>query len=51
MLLELNKEFNIVDIFAYADDIAICLCSTNQLRNIKTIELEFKSRHTNNYDY
>ena len=33
MLLELNREFNIEDIFAYADDIALCIYSVNQLRN------------------
>lgn len=33
MLLELNREFNIEDIFAYADDIAVCIYSVNQLRN------------------
>ena len=33
MLLELKREFNIEDIFAYADDITLCIYSVNQLRN------------------
>jgi len=33
MLLELNRELNIEDIFAYADDIAVCIYSVNQLRD------------------
>jgi len=39
LLRKLNREFNIEDIFAYADDRAICIYSMNELRKaIKIIE-------------
>jgi hypothetical protein len=37
LLKKLNREFNIEDIFAYADDIAICVYSIHQMR--KAIEI------------
>ena len=37
MMRLLNREFTIEDIFSYADDVAICICSIGELHKVINI--------------
>ena len=40
---KLNTEINMEDIFAYADDFAVCVYSMNQLRNTNQLQKKLNS--------